>query len=621
MNNLRTIVLALALSAFSTSVFAGEEAPAPQIINIAARTSFSLDGIWKYLPDPYRLGYLNYHQVPHSDAASFFADDSFDNDRTKLVEYSFDRAYDIRVPGDWNTQFEKMYYYEGCIWYRTKFEADPVPGKRYFIYFGAVNHTAIVAVNGKRLARHEGGFTPFNVEVTDRIRKGTNSLVVLVDNTRKKDGVPTDNSDWWNYGGITRSVRLVEMPATFIRDYSVLLDRAVVGKVRKGRPAKHKIFGHVQLDGPEAANGAVKVSIPELGVCVDAVTDASGRASFEAVAAPQLWSPESPRLYDVTISTGSESIGDRIGFRTIETSGDKILLNGSPVFLRGVSIHEESIGASRRITSAAECRALLEYARELGCNFVRLAHYPHNEDMVRIAEEMGLLVWSEIPVYWTISWNNPATFANAKQQLEEMITRDINRANVVIWSVANETPISPARTEFLSKLIARAREMDPTRLVSAAMEKARVSKGVFTVDDPLLDYTDLISFNQYVGWYSSKSWEDCDATSWTFDRKKPVFISEFGAGALYGNHGDVYERFTEEYMAECYEHNIRMMVERMPGFAGTTPWVLKDFRSPRRALNGIQDDFNRKGVISDKGERKSAFYVLQNWYASLKERE
>ena len=610
----RIVSAAAALMLAFFSAFAGEEAPAPQIINISDRNCMSLDGQWKYLVDPYKLGYHNYHQVPHSDAGSFFADKSFDDDRTKLIEYSFDRAGDISVPGDWNTQYEKLYYYEGCVWYRTKFRAEPLEGKRYFIYFGAVNHTAIVALNGKRLARHEGGFTPFNVEVTGLLKSGDNSLVVLVDNTRKKDGVPTDNSDWWNYGGITRAVSLVEMPSTFIRDYSVLMDKAVVGKVRKGKPARHKIFGQVQLDGELVAGQQVRVAIPELKLVAECTTDASGKAVFEMLAAPELWSPDNPKLYKVEIKSAEDKTVDRIGFRYIETSGDKILLNGKEIFCKGISIHEESIGASKRVTTTAQCEELLNTAKELGCNFVRLAHYPHNEDMVRLAEEKGLMVWSEIPVYWTISWGNPATYANAQNQLEEMITRDINRANIVIWSVANETPVSAARTLFLSRLIARAREMDPTRLISAAMEKTRVEKDHFTVDDPLLEYTDLISFNQYQGWYSS-SLEDCDRTWWTFDVKKPVFISEFGAGARYGNHGDVRERFTEEYMADCYRKNIKMMTERMPGFAGTTPWVLKDFRSPRRALNGIQDDFNRKGVISDKGEKKRAFFVLQDWYS------
>lgn len=614
---IKKLILGLAYALLcSFTALAGEDAPSPMIINIADRASTPLDGQWKYLVDQYGIGYYNYRLLPLSDRDSFFADKSYDDDRTKLVEYGFNRGGDITVPGDWNTQFEKLYYYEGKVWYRTRFQASPQPGKRYFIYFGAINHTAVVGFNGQKVARHEGGFTPFNIEVTDKLKDGENSLVVMVDDTRNKDGIPTNNSDWWNYGGITRSVKLVEMPETFIRDYAVLMDKEVVGKVKKNRPAKHRIYGYVNLDG-DAALQKVNISIPELKIKLDVVADENGKAVFETVAAPQLWSPGFPKLYDVIITSSQDCTRDKIGFRTIETREDKILLNGKEVFLRGISIHEESTTPVGRITSPEQNKELLEYAKELGCNFVRLAHYPHNEEMVRQCEEMGLLVWSEIPVYWTISWTNPATYANAQQQLEEMITRDINRANIIIWSVANETPISPERTHFLSKLIARAREMDPTRLVSAAMEKVSIGKNHYTVDDPLLEYTDLISFNQYTGWYGTKN-EDCDVTRWEFPMKKPVFISEFGAGALYGYHGPSTDRFTEEYMADCYERNIRMMTERMPGFAGTSPWILKDFRSPRRALNGIQDDYNRKGVLSESGQKKLAWYVLQKWYQDIK---
>ena len=188
------------------ALLAGEDAPAPMIINIADRNAVSLDGQWKYLVDPYGIGYHNYRLTPFPDAESFFADKSFDDDRTKLVEYGFNRGGEMTVPGDWNTQYEKLYYYEGKVWYRTRFNASPKPDKRYFIYFGAVNHTAVVGVNGRKVARHEGGFTPFNIEVTDKLKDGENSLVVMVDNTRQKDGTPTNNCDWWNYGCITRSV-------------------------------------------------------------------------------------------------------------------------------------------------------------------------------------------------------------------------------------------------------------------------------------------------------------------------------------------------------------------------------------------------------------------------------
>ncbi len=150
---------------------------------------------------------------------------------------------------------------------------------------------------------------------------------------------------------------------------------------------------------------------------------------------------------------------------------------------------------------------LLGWAKEMGCNFVRLAHYPHNEQMIRQAEKMGIMVWSEIPVYWTIQWSNPATYQNAENQLTDMITRDKNRANIIIWSIANETPQSPERLDFLTRLAAKARSLDNTRFVTAALEKEEIKPGLMTVDDPLGKLFDIISFNRVcrlVRWFTRK---------------------------------------------------------------------------------------------------------------------
>ena len=588
---------------FLTLALSAQE-PYPQITNVPGRDAVCLDGNWKYIVDVYNTGAMDYRANPIPDRSSFFADKSFYSDQKVLVEYDFDYAKEIAVPGDWNTQKRELYYYEGAVWYRTKFDARPRQGRRYFLYFGAANYETVVGLNGRRLGSHEGGFTPFNFEVTDRLKDGANSLVVNVDNTRRMDGVPTVNSDWWNYGGITRSVYLIETPETFIREYSVQLKKGSQGVIE----------GWVRLDGPDAA-AKVTVSIPELKVSRTVVADASGLARFEFEAKPILWCPENPKLYEVSISSGMDAIMDRIGFRTIETLGDKLLLNGKEIFCKGISIHEEMIGgAGGRANSREQALALLAEVKAMNCNFVRLAHYPHNETMVRAAEEMGIMVWSEIPVYWTISFDNPDTYANAEQQLTDMIARDRNRANVIIWSVANETPLGDSRLAFLGKLIAKARELDPTRLVSAAMEKVERPGRKLTVNDPLTEIADLISFNQYVGWYDGTP-EKCDEVTWSFDIKKPVIVTEFGGGALYGRHGDVDQRFTEENQEYLYRKNIGML-DRMPGLAGTSPWILKDFRSPKRMLDGIQDDYNRKGLLSEKGERKKAFYVMQSWYGT-----
>lgn len=605
--NIKKYMTMCCLSAAMFPAFAGEEAPAPQIINIAARKTVPLDGIWKTIVDPYENGYYNYRLKPLPDSESYFADRDFDSDRTVLYEYNFNTDKTLQVPGDWNTQRPELYYYEGTVWYRRNFDYTLDPGKRLFVYFGAANYETVAGLNGRKIGKHTGGYTPFNFEITGMVKEHDNSLVVKVDNRRKPEGVPTVNCDWWNYGGITRSVLLVETPETFIRDYYVQLKKDDM----------KTIAGWVRLDGSKAVQ-EVTVIIPELKISKSVKTDENGYASFEIKAKPEYWCPENPKLYDVDIKAETDSISDRIGFRSIKTDGTDILLNGKKIFCRGVSIHEEMpYGKSGRAFSEDHDRILLGWARDMGCNFIRLAHYPHNEAMVRLAEEMGFMVWSEIPVYWTIHWDNPDTYANAEAQLEDMINRDKNRANVIIWSVANETPHGDARLKFLSSLISRAREMDPTRLVSAAMEKSRLGHNVMTVDDDLAGLVDLISFNQYIGWYDGNS-EKCDSISWTFDVKKPVFISEFGAGAVYGRHGDKSERFTEEYMQDMYERTVDML-ERMPGLAGTTPWVLKDFRSPRRQLPGIQDDFNRKGLVSDQGGKKSGFYVMQKWYRKLSE--
>lgn len=575
--------------------------PYPQIINVDGRRTTSLDGLWRAIVDPYETGYYDYRRKPLADG---FGSDRDMPEKSTLQEYNFATDRTLFVPGDWNTQRAELYYYEGTVWYRKRFAYHPASGRRQFLHFGAVNYEAIVFLNGREIGRHVGGFTPFNFEVTGVITSGENSVVVKVDNKRTLEGVPTLNTDWWNYGGITRQVNVIETPATFVRDYCVQL--------RKGD--KHCISGWVQLDGAQAGQKVV-IDIPELKARQEVHTDRTGYAAFAIPAAPVYWSPENPRLYKVCLSSETDTVSDDIGFRTIETRGTKILLNGREIFCRGVCIHEEAAYRNGRPYSSEEASILLGWAKELGCNFVRLAHYPHNEQMVRQAEKMGLMVWSEIPVYWTIQWSNSETYENAESQLRDMITRDKNRTNIIIWSIANETPQSHERFVFLSRLAARARSMDSVRFVSAALEKEEMRPGVMTVNDSLGRLFDIISFNEYIGWYDGLP-EKCDRVEWQFPEAKPVIVSEFGGECVYGLRGAATDRFTEDYQEDLYRRSIKML-RRIPGLAGTTPWILKDFRSPRRLLPGLQDDFNRKGLISDKGQKKKAFFVMQEWYDAL----
>ena len=569
---------------------------------LEGRTTISLDGAWKTIVDPFEKGYYDYRRMPLKDG---FGLDKDYKDKTELLEYNFSTDKSLSVPGDWNTQRPELYYYEGTVWYRKRFQYQLKADKRVFLHFGAVNYEAIVFLNGKEIGQHTGGFTAFNFEVTGLLKNGENSVVVKVDNKRKADGVPTLNSDWWNYGGITRQVTLIETQKTFVRDYYLQLKK----------DDQKTISGWVQLNGNQPTK-SVTIEIPELKISQQLNTDAKGYASFEIKAKPICWTPENPKLYAVSFSVDDENMTDEIGFRTIETKGTLILLNGKQVFLRGICIHEEAAFRNGRAYSIKDDITLLQWAKDMGCNFVRLAHYPHNEQMVRQAERMGLLVWSEIPVYWTIQWGNPETYKNAENQLTENITRDKNRANIIIWSIANETPHGDERLSFLSRLAAKVRELDPVRLVGAAMEKNELKPGLMTVNDELSKVMDVISFNQYVGWYDGLP-EKCDRVNWTFSEQKPVIITEFGGDALYNLKGGTTERFTEDYQEDLYIRSVNML-KRIPGLAGTTPWILKDFRSPRRQLPGIQDDFNRKGLVSDKGEKKKAYFVMQKWYEELK---
>ena len=576
------------------------------IINTFNRNTTSLNGEWNYIVDPYETGYYNFHSEiydqKNAGSPSAFYNNYHAKNKAELVEYDFDKSPVMVIPGDWNTQKENLFYYEGTVWFKRSFDYALKEKNRLFVYFGAINYKADVYLNGIKLGTHEGGFTPFNFEITAVVKPAGNYLVVKVDNKRFREAVPTMNTDWWNYGGITRDVILIEEPPVFVQDYAIQL--------KKG--TQNLIAGYVKLNGLTGGEN-VTISIPELKIEKNITVSNNGYTPFEIRTDKlQYWSPSNPKLYEVSIKTSRQTLKDNIGFRTVETKGADILINGMPVFLKGICMHEEYKG--RRANSEADARAMLTWAKELGCNFIRLAHYPHNEYMLKMADKMGLMVWEEIPVYWTIDFGNESTYNNAKNQLTEVITRDKNRACVIIWSMANETPLSDKRNYFLKNLVYHARSLDSTRLISAAL-LTRGEKGVGIIDDKIGEYLDIVAFNQYRGWYGGDLATAPDA-KWVTPYNKPVVVSEFGGDAKQGLHGDREERWTEEYQEYLYQQNL-LMIEKMPNIRGISPWILTDFRSPRRMLPGIQDGFNRKGLIADNGMKKKAFFILREFYKKI----
>ena len=573
--------------------------PAPLITNVAGRRTTSLDGTWRFVLDPYQSGYLNIFGAPNRHG--WFNDAKPEHSRDR-VEYDFDTSDTIRVPGDWNSQRPEYLYYEGAAWYRRTFDWTPQEGRRLFVHFGASNHLTRVWCNGEGPVEHDGGFGPFCLEITEAVRDGANSLVVMVDNTRRVTGVPTTDTDWWNYGGLHRSVQLVDVPATFMRDGWLQLDSE-----------GDAIIGEIVLEGPESANRTVTVRLPELGVGSRLITDEFGQAAVRIVADPERWAPGSPKLYRVEWELGDDVVVDEVGFRTVAVDGSTILVNGEPTFLKGISIHAEAPTEARRAAGATDAAGLLQWVEDLGANFVRLSHYQHDEAMVRECDRRGILAWGELPVYWSIDFANDATYDNAEEQLEELVVRDRSRCSVILWSVANETMPSEERTNFLAGLIDAARRLDPTRLVSAALFTMPNREHHYVLDDPLSDHVDVIGINAYIGWYYGDR-STFRTAVWENPTGKPAIFTEFGAGALAGHHGTRDDIWTEEFQVDVIEGNLEM-ISKLEWVAGTSPWILKDFRSPKRVLPGIQDGFNRKGLVSERGVRKAAFETMRKFYA------
>jgi beta-glucuronidase len=596
------VLVAAAVALLAAHIAFAQAAPpqAPIVLTGAdRRPATSLDGDWASIVDPYFSGLFSFH---HQEKANgWFLNRKAQPGDNSPTEYDFATAPKLKVPGDWNTQRESLLYYEGPVWYERDFTYRPREHTRVFLHVGAANYRSWFWVNGIKVCEHEGGYTSFNCDVTAAVHAGANFVVAAVDNTRREDNVPTLQTDWWNYGGLHRSVSLIEVPETFIDQYDVHLSRGE-GSV---------IEGWVHLLGAQPG-ARVEVEIPELGANTAADVGDGGRAMIHlSVQGIERWSPETPKLYKVRIGAGQDSIEDLIGFRSVETRGTEILLNGKPIFLRGVCIHAEAPYRTGRANTDQDAETLLGWAKELGANFVRLAHYPHDETMLRAADRMGVLVWSENPVYWALEFDNPNVLAKAEQQLGEEIDTSRNHAAIILWSMANETPNTEVRTRFIETLAGRARELDPTRLITAAL-LVRAEGETKIVDDKLGEALDVIGANEYIGWYEKRP-ETADITRWRIDYRKPLIMSEFGGGAKAGLHGGDNQRWTEEFQANIYRHQLGML-NRIPQLRGMSPWILMDFRSPNRPLAGIQDEYNRKGLISEQGRKKAAFFVLQKAY-------
>ncbi|MBN2807487.1 MAG: beta-glucuronidase [Prolixibacteraceae bacterium] len=594
MNKLRNTFLTgyvtLFLIVLNTCYAIGQTA----MINTQSRNTKSLNGDWQVIIDPGGGG--DWRQVWLEKKPQ---------KKTDFIEYSFDGGPMLKVPGDFNSQRCELTYVEGTVWYKKQFKSTLKSNKRLFLHFGAVNYLAEVYLNGEKIGSHEGGFTPFQFEITNKVKEGENTVIVKANNNRMGNGLPGYGFDWFNYGGITREVDLIETNNTYIYDYSIQL--------KKG--SLNEVLGWVHLDGTQPEQN-IEINIPELNFKYKTRSDETGLAKIDFSSAFELWSPENPKRYKVNIESETDIVTDNIGFRSIEVMGNKVLLNGSPIFLKAVNIHEENPYKGSRAYSIDDAKILLNAAKELGCNLVRLAHYPHAENMVREAEKMGLMVWDEIPVYQHIQFADSLVPQKLETMMREMVSRDKNRCGVVIWSLSNETyPGTPNRNEALIELTQKCRALDSTRLIVHVINTQGYNNNTFKVWDPLYNYSDLVALNEYIGWYIP--WQgNPSETQWNVEfPDKPVFISEFGGEALYGSKGPTDEAayWTEEYQENIYKDQIEMF-NTIPNLSGVCPWLLFDYRSLGRMNQLYQNGYNRKGLLSENGEKKKAWYVMNEYF-------
>lgn len=508
----------------------------------------------------------------------------------------------LQVPGCWTAApgRPEWRHYEGAGWYARTFDWHPDPLRpRLVLRVGAAAYEARVFLNGVFVASHRGASTPFCVELTVHARPGVNRLLIQVDNRRRPERVPMHHFDWFNHGGLHREVCLMALPPVFIRRFALWQAEGGIG---------------VELLLSDPVNGAATVEVPALGLRATVPME-GGHGQALLPAKPEAWAPEAPHLYDARAGFGLDQVADRVGFRTLGTRGGDILLNGAPVFMRGVCVHEDDRELGR-VATEADMRRRAAHAKELGCNALRLAHYPHHEGMARIADEAGLLLWAEVPVYWAIDFTNPDTYADAENQLLELIERDRNRASVVLWGVGNENADTDARYAFMSRLAEAARAADPTRLVAAA---CLINRDLFRVEDRLAAHLDVVGVNEYFGWYEP-GFEGLDRLLSNTRPGKPLVISETGADAMAGQRGSASTLFTEEHQAAVYAGQIGAVSRHADLVRGFFPWLLYDFRSERRQTP-LQKGWNRKGLMGeDKATKKLAFDVLSKWYMSLRDK-
>ena len=516
------------------------------------------------------------------------------------------RGEAVTLPHTWNAvdgQDGGNDYHRGRCWYVRELSAEECAGERLFLEVLGAAHTAEVFLNGMEIARHEGGYSTFRVELSGKLSAEKNVLAIAVDNS-DSDRVYPQKADFTFYGGLYREVRLVAVPEEHFE------------LVKDGTPGI-KVTPVVDLDARRAVvtvetwQNAAEVSMTVNGETKTVPSVDDHAAAEFVIENAHLWDGVGdPFLYTAAASLSSgDEISARFGCRVFGFNPEKgFLLNGRVYPLRGVSRHQDLKGKGNAL-SLEDHKADMAIIREIGANTLRLAHYQHAQEFYDLCDEQGIVVWAEIP-YITMHMTNGR--ANTLQQMRELIIQCYNHPSIAVWGLSNEITAASAVNEDLLEnhrlLQDLCHRLDPTRKTTMA------NVFMLETDSPILEIPDVNSYNLYFGWYLGEL-EQTDEFFDDYHAKFPervIGFSEYGADANPAYHSSAPEKgdYTEEYQAIYHEHMLQM-IEARPYLWATHVWNLFDFAADGRDEGGKHGE-NQKGLVTfDRSLKKDAFYLYK----------
>jgi beta-galactosidase len=546
----------------------------------------------------------------------------------------------INLPHSWNsldaTDLNPGYRRSGS-WYKKNIEISLSSNSIYELYFEGVNITSEVFVNGDKVGSHIGGYIGFTIDVSSALKNGKNEIVVRADNSYDPEIIPSQKSDFFIFGGITRDVFLQIKPKTHLANLKYTTPK-VSNEIAT-------LEGTVKVINAENSSKVKAVLVDNNGKTVAekefSVDDNSAKISFENIANPKLWDTDNPNLYTINVSLINEDktidkISDKVGFRWFEFKEyGAFFLNGKRLLLRGTHRHEEHAGVGAAMTNEQH-KADMELIKEMGTNFVRLAHYPQDPEIYKACDELGLLVWDELP--WCRGGvGNDNWKKNTKNMLTEIIAQNYNRPSVIIWSLGNEMYWLPdfedgGNTDELSGFLAElndlSHKLDPTR--KTAIRK--YYEGA--------DIVDVFSPSIWSGWYSGSYKSYQKAIDQYKKQYKSFLHAEYGGSSHLGRHtenpitgegniqADGWEEaivqtdvaniaqigdWSENYIVDLFDWHLRIS-ENDDTFVGNIQWAFKDFGTPLRPENAIPY-MNQKGLVDRAGNKKDAFYVFKSYWS------